>query len=171
MGAYLKGSNLTIKETARGYVEDLVSRLIKPLNCANGENPFELKKKIQELNWTKVGVGRKEPDLSIALDEIEEIAEQMEQVSVKGGIAYNMMYGAFLDIRSMIDATRMVAYSARLREETRGAHFRQDFPEQRDDYGLFNIFLRCGDDGRPIAKKEAVAFTYKSVEECQKYKK
>jgi succinate dehydrogenase / fumarate reductase flavoprotein subunit/fumarate reductase flavoprotein subunit len=168
---YLNGSNLTIKETGRGQIEDLAARLREPLKRSNGENPFELKKQIQELNWNKVGVGRKEPDLSEALSEIEHIAEAAEKVSVSGGSAYNMLYGAYLDLRSMIDATRMVGYSAALRDETRGAHFRQDFPKQRDDYGLFNIFLRCGDDGRPLAKKEPVVFTYKSVEECQAYKK
>jgi len=172
IGAYLSDSrNLFIKETGRGQIEDLIGRLKEPLNRKNGENPFELKKQIQELNWNKVGVGRKQPDLLEALSEIEHIAEAAAKVSVSGGSAYNMMYGTYLDLRSMIDATRMVAYSASLRDETRGAHFRQDYPEQRDDYGLFNILLRCGDDGKPIARKEKVAFIYKSVEECQAYKK
>ena len=172
VGKYLtNGSNLFVKETGRGQIEDLVARLQEPLKKSKGENPFVLKKMIQELNWNKVGVGRKEPDLSEALSEIEHIAEAVEKVSVGGGAAYNMLYGAYLDLRSMIDATRMVAYSATLREETRGAHFRQDFPKQRDDYGLFNTFIRCGDDGRPLAKKEPVVFTHKSLAECQAYKK
>ncbi|MCL5422502.1 MAG: succinate dehydrogenase/fumarate reductase flavoprotein subunit, partial [Nitrospirae bacterium] len=101
----------------------------------------------------------------------EEIAAEVETTSVTEGTVYNMMYNTYLDIRSMIDATRMVAFSARLREETRGAHFRQDFPEQRDDYGLFNIILRRGDDGRAVAEKKPVVFKYKSLEECRNYKK
>ncbi len=95
----------------------------------------------------------------------------MAELKVTGGTAYNMMYATSLDLRSMIDVSRMVAASAMQREETRGAHFRTDFPKQRDDYGLFNIFLRRGEDGLPVLEKRPVVFKYKSVEECQKYKK
>ena len=61
--------------------------------------------------------------------------------------------------------------SALAREETRGAHSRADFPKQRDDYGLFNSYLRRGDDGRPAIEKRPVRFTRKSLEECQNYRK
>jgi succinate dehydrogenase / fumarate reductase flavoprotein subunit/fumarate reductase flavoprotein subunit len=54
-----------------------------------------------------------------------------------------------------------------MRNETRGAHFRQDFPEQRDDYGLFNIHLRRGADGKPELEKKPVQFRYKTMEECR----
>lgn len=171
LGKYLSGGNRSIKETRRGQVEEFMARLEAPLQRSRGANPFELRKAIQELNWNKVGVARKEPELSGALSEIEDIAEAVETAGVTGGAVYNMMYNTYLDIRSMIDATRIVAFSARLREETRGAHFRQDFPEQRDDYGLFNIFLKRSDDGRPVAEKKPVVFKYKSLEECRQYKK
>jgi succinate dehydrogenase / fumarate reductase flavoprotein subunit/fumarate reductase flavoprotein subunit len=82
-----------------------------------------------------------------------------------------MMYNTALDLRSMIDASRMIAASAQVREETRGAHFRQDFPKQRDDYGLFNTFLHRGADGKPVIEKKPVVFKYKSLEDCQKYRK
>jgi fumarate reductase flavoprotein subunit len=171
LGKYLSNGNRTIKETRRGQVEEIMARLQAPLRRSRGEDPFELRKQIQELNWNKVGVARREPDLSEALDEIEAIAVAVDQVSVTGGAAYNMMYNTFLDLQSMLDATRMIAFSARLREETRGAHFRQDFPEQRDDYGLFNIFLHRGGDGKPLAEKKPVVFKYKSLKECQNYRK
>ncbi|MHB8068884.1 MAG: L-aspartate oxidase [Desulfobaccales bacterium] len=171
LGKYLANGNRTIKETRRGQVEEIVARLQAPLQRARGEDPFELRKQIQELNWNKVGVARQETDLGQALEEIEDIAAAVGQVSVTGGVAYNMMYNTFLDLQSMLDATRMIAFSARLRQESRGAHYRLDFPEQQDDYGLFNIFLHRGEDGRPQAEKKPVVFKYRSVEECQKYKK
>ncbi len=171
LGRYLSNGNRAVKETGRGQAEEFIEKLKAPLRRSRGANPFELRRVIQELNWNKVGVARKEAELSGALNEIEEIASQVDAASVTGGAVYNMMYHTYLDLRSMIDATRMVAFSARLREETRGAHFRQDFPEQRDDYGLFNIFVRRGDNGRPIAEKKPVVFRHKSLEECQKYVK
>ncbi len=171
LGQYLVNGNRTIKETRRGQVEETIARLQAPCGRASGADPFALRQQIQELNWNKVGVARREPDLSEALDEIEAIAAELDQVRVTGGAAYNLMYNTFLDLQSMVDTTRMTAFAARLREETRGAHFRQDFPEQRDDYGLFNIFLSRGEDGKPQAEKKPVVFKYKSLEECQRYKK
>ena len=171
LGRYLANGNRTIKETRRGQVEETMARLQAPFGRASGPDPFVLRKQIQELNWNKVGVARREPDLSEALNEIEAIAAELDRVSVTGGAAYNMMYNTFLDLNSMVDTTRMTAFAARLREETRGAHFRQDFPEQRDDYGLFNIYLSRGEDGLPLARREPVVFKHKSLEECQGYRK
>jgi succinate dehydrogenase / fumarate reductase flavoprotein subunit/fumarate reductase flavoprotein subunit len=168
---YLSNGNRHIKESRRGMAEETIELLRKPLARSAGTNPFELRKQVQELNWNKVGVARKEPDLTEALAEIESLGEALAETKVIGGVAYNMMYNTALDLRSMIDVSRMVAASARLREETRGAHFRHDFPQQRDDYGLFNIYLRRGPDGQPEMYKKPVVFKYKSVEECQKWKK
>jgi succinate dehydrogenase / fumarate reductase flavoprotein subunit/fumarate reductase flavoprotein subunit len=71
----------------------------------------------------------------------------------------------------MLDVSRMVVASSRAREETRGAHFRVDFPKQRDDYGLFNNRLRRGSNGLPEIEKISVEFKRKSLAECQQYKK
>lgn len=171
LGKYLSNGHRTVKETKRGMAEEIIRRVNAPFQRGEGTNPFALRKEIQELNWNRVGVARNASDLAAALGDIEEIANELDKVSVRGGTAYNMMYGAFLDIRSMIDATRMIASSAGLRNETRGAHFRNDFPDQLDDYGLFNIFLRRGDDGLPVTEKKPVIFRYKSVEACQQYRK
>ncbi len=171
LGSYLSNGNRMIKETRKGLVEEYIKRLSAPLSRTEGPNPFELRKAIQELNWNKVGVARTAAGLTDALREIEEIAKEVEAARVTGGRVYNMMFTTYLDIRSMIDATRMVAFSALLREETRGAHFRQDFPDQRDEYGLFNLLVTRSEAGTPKAEKKKVVFKYKSVEECQSYKK
>jgi succinate dehydrogenase / fumarate reductase flavoprotein subunit/fumarate reductase flavoprotein subunit len=171
IGRYLSNGNRSIKETRRGMVEETIALLRAPLKRSSGPNPFHVRKDIQELNWNKVGVARQESDLVEALSELAALRACWGSLKVSGAAPYNMMYNTALDLRSMIDASEMTATSARLREESRGAHYRQDFPKQRDDYGLFNIFLRRDDDGRPQTEKKPVAFPYKSVEECQRYRK
>jgi succinate dehydrogenase / fumarate reductase flavoprotein subunit/fumarate reductase flavoprotein subunit len=168
---YLANGNRTIKATRRGQAEETAGLLKDWLARSKGTNSFELRTQLKELNWNKVGVARKEPDLTEALGEIESLADAATHMKVDGGAVYNMMYTAALDLRNMLDVSRMVAASARLREETRGAHFRQDFADQRDDYGLFNTTLRRGPDGKPQIEKKPVVFKYKPVEECQKYRK
>ncbi len=170
IAAYLAKGDRTIKETRRGQVEEIIARLREPLGRSQGASPFELRKAVKELNWKKVGVARQEPDLGEALDEIESLAAAATGMKVVGGLVYNMMYTVSLDLRNLLDVSRMVATSARMREETRGAHFRQDFSEQRDDYGLFNIVLRRGVGGKPELEKRPVLFQYQSLAECQKYR-
>jgi fumarate reductase flavoprotein subunit len=171
IAAYLANGNRTIKKARRGQVEEMIAARREPLQRTRGANPFELRRSLKELNWNYVGVARTGPDLERALHGIEELAVEAAQMKVAGGQVYNMMYTAALDLRNLLDVSRMVAVSARLREETRGAHFRQDFPEQRDDYGLFNIHLRRGSTGVPELEKKPVTFPYKSLEECQNYRK
>jgi len=171
IGKFLSNGNRTTKEARPGMAEEIIARLMKPLGRSSGADPFEVRKQVQELNWKKVGVARQESDLTEALSEIASLRKCVDTLKVTGSLSYNMMYNNSLDILNMLDASELIATSARERQETRGAHFRQDFPTQRDDYGLFNIHLRRGADGHPQVEKKPVAFTYKSVEECQKYKK
>jgi succinate dehydrogenase/fumarate reductase flavoprotein subunit len=159
-------------ETRRGQVEEVVDRITSPLKRETGASPFDLRKSLQELNWNKVGVVRNGADLTAALSEMSAIADEAARMRVSGGRVYNMMWTAANDLLNMLDVSRMVATSALAREETRGAHSRADFPKQRDDYGLFNTRLRRGgDDRQPQLEKKPVAFTRKSLEECQKYRK
>jgi len=171
IAGYLANGNRTIQEARRGQVEETIGLLSEPLTRASGTNPFELRKQLRELNWNKVGVARKEPELTETLAEIEALAGAADRMKVVGGAVYNMQYLTALDLRNMIDVSRMVAASARMREETRGAHFRQDFSTQRDDYGLFNIYLRRGANGEPRLEKKPVVFNHKQVAECQSYRK
>jgi len=156
-----------IEPTRRGQIEDTIASLREPLTRTQGANPFELRRQLKELNWNRVGVARQEPDLTEALATIDKLAEAAAEMKVVGGPVYNMMYTTALDLRNLLDVSRMVAASARLRDESRGAHYRQDFPDQRDDSGLYNIHLRRGPDGRPTLEKKAVVFKYKSMEECR----
>lgn len=166
-----RNGNRAIQETRRGQIADTIAQLREPFTRATGESPFELRKRIKELNWNQVGVARTGADLESALAGFDALADAAANLKVAGGSVYNMMYTTALDLRNMLDVSRMVAASALLREETRGAHFRQDFPAQRDEYGLFNIHLRRGEDGRPLLEKRPVAFRYKSLEECQTWRK
>jgi succinate dehydrogenase / fumarate reductase flavoprotein subunit/fumarate reductase flavoprotein subunit len=171
LAKHLANGNRALSTTKAGQVDQAIDRLTQPMKRSAGASPFDLRKSLQELNWNKVGVVRNGPDLSHAWSEIDAIAGEAAQMRVTGSRVYNMMYTAAVDLLNMIDVSRMVVASAQAREETRGAHSRSDFPKQRDDYGLFNSYLRRGDDGRPAIEKKPVVFSRKSLEECQQYRK
>ena len=171
LSAFLKKNRESAPDPDPGMADDLMKRYLRPLQVAKGTGPFEPRDRLRELNWNSVGVARKEADLSNALEEIEEIAMQTEEVKIEGKGAYNMPWHLWIDLLNMIEVSRMAAESARWREETRGAHFRFDHPEQKDSYGLFNIYQSRGSDGKRKLEKKPVDFKYVPLEKCQHYKK
>jgi len=171
LSKHLSNGHRAFGKTRSGFVDETIDRVTQPMQRKSGPSPFDLRKRLQELNWNKVGVVRNGPDLSAALAEIDAIAGEAAAMRVEGGRVYNMMYTAACDLLNMIDVSRMVATSGLAREETRGAHSRSDFPKQRDDYGLFNSYLRRGSNGKPDIEKKPVSFSRKSLEACQNYRK
>lgn len=158
-------------DAAKGMAIALTERYTRPFKKAAGVTPFEIRDRLRELNWNSVGVARKEPDLSTAAEEIQVIAAQTETIKIEGGRAYNMPWHIYIDLMNMIEVSGMVAASATWREETRGAHFRIDFPEQNDASGLFNIYQCLDSDGKRKLEKKAVTFKHITLEQCQNYKK
>ena len=171
MSDFLKKHQGTAPESAPGMAADLKKSYLQPFQRAKGPNPFEMRDRLRELNWNKVGVTRKEPDLSNAVKEMEEIAVQTEKIKIEGNRAYNMPWHVYIDLLNMVEVSRMVSESAKWREETRGAHFRIDYPEQNDAYGLFNIYQSLGSDGKRKLEKKPVDFKYIALEKCQRYEK
>src|SRR5581483_2779223 len=85
LAKYLVNGNLARAKTRKGQVQEMMDRLSEPMKRTSGSNPFELKAALQELNWNKVGLARREPDLSQATDEIEAIASEAAKMRVVGG--------------------------------------------------------------------------------------
>ena len=88
-----------------------------------------------------MGVVRRQDRLETALTDFASLRHDVEKASVSGNKVYNMEFNTHLDTLNMLDVSVMAAGSALQREETRGAHTREDFPKQRDEYGLFNTFM------------------------------
>lgn len=170
-GFLSKTENRGIVPTAKGMAEEIVARLSAAFERKGGPSPIENRREIQESNWVKVGVVRSKEGLESALSDFAVYRQSVENASVSGRLPYNMIFNIHLDTLNMIDVSTMVAASALLRDETRGAHTREDHPAQRDDYGLFNTFMRRGGDGLPVTEKRDVVFKHKSLETCQNYVK
>lgn len=171
LAEFLRKEKGKAPETKPGSAEALMKRYALPLERTSGPRPFELRDRLRECNWSLVGVVRKEPDLSLAVETIEAIAEEAQTAAVSGIRAYNMPWHYYIDLLNMIDVSRMTARSAQLRKESRAAHFRSDYPEQDDRNALFNIFLSKGGDGMPAFDIRPIEFRYKSLEALQGYRK
>ena len=86
--------------------------------------------------------------LEEALNDLEDLRSRSELTSPGGGRTYNPGWHQALEIGAMVDVSKMCAIAALRREESRGAHTRDDFPETDDNHwGKINSVILMGDDG------------------------
>jgi len=66
----------------------------------------------------------------------------MDQVGTAGGPAYNISWNDWLNMRNLLDASEMIGRSAVERQESRGAHYRSDFPKKNNREYLKNFYIK-----------------------------
>ena len=164
---YLRREKGTLPATAQGQVEALISGYTAPFERSPGLNPFDLRDRLQELNWNNVGVVRNEKGLLEAVEQFRVLREAAAEVKINGIRAYNMPWNEYISLLNMLGVSQIVALSALQRKESRGAHYRSDYPERNDEYGLFNIFLQKGDQQTPIFETLPVELKYMKPEDIK----
>ena len=110
--------------------EDRITGLIKDGSI----KPQELKKRIKKLMWEKVSIIRNEKNLNEALKELMEMEKGLNDLKVEDKKQYNTDLQTALEVINMVQIATLVVKSAILRRESRGAHFREDYPETKDEW-------------------------------------
>ncbi|MDY0221908.1 MAG: fumarate reductase flavoprotein subunit [Desulfobacterium sp.] len=115
------------------FVKREESKLVNILNRDTGENPFKLKKEMQEIMMDKVGIFRNQADLEKAVEELKVLNQRAKNIAIRNRISSsNPELVEAYRVPKMIKLAQCVAYGAMLRTESRGAHAREDFPERND---------------------------------------
>ncbi len=128
-------------------------------NTASGDNPAHLLTELRMLMWEKCGLVRREKDLLECRTALAALAERVEQISVVGAKAYNLRWADALNLESLIQVSQMVTESAVVRTESRGSHYRDDFPAENDEDWLKNVYLQASDEkpgGMKIFYKDVI---------------
>jgi len=118
------------------------------LNRESGTNPYLLHEELEQNMQTRVGIIRTNNELLKGIDHIEKIKESYKTVKAKGTSQFNPGWHEALGLRNLLITAEAVARAALLREESRGAHTREDFPGEREDGLKYNIVTSKGEDGR-----------------------
>jgi succinate dehydrogenase / fumarate reductase flavoprotein subunit len=129
---------------------------LHPFERNGGENPYAIQHGLQDLMQELVGIVRREEEMLTALERIKELQAQSEHVGVDGNREYNAGWHTALDLHNLLTVSEIVARAALERKESRGAHFRDDFPAKDDQYGKFNLVVRKGPDGEPKFTREPI---------------
>jgi succinate dehydrogenase / fumarate reductase flavoprotein subunit len=112
-----------------------------------GENPYKVQADLQETMQGLVGIVRTESDMREALVRIAQFRERASRVGVSGHREYHAGWHTALDLRNLLTVSEAVALSAIERTESRGGHFREDYPDKVAEFGTVNIAVRQASDG------------------------
>jgi fumarate reductase flavoprotein subunit len=134
---------------------------------ARAEHPFRkpagdvnrLREALLELMWNDVGIIRERAGMERALARLDALEDELMDTGLADGDrAFNLTWHDWLNLKSQIEISRAVTRAALKRENSRGAHFRSDFPEPGDLATSRYTVLRQR-DGRLVVGDEPVAFT------------
>ncbi|MGR3572644.1 L-aspartate oxidase [Brevirhabdus sp.] len=135
-----------------------IARARRPLDRTPG-NVLALRKKLQEAMWEDVGVIRTEGGMSRGLRRLEEIGAELLDTGVDGSeLAFNLTWHDWLNLASLTEVSEVITKAALSRENSRGAHFREDFPDSgamEDSY--FTVAQMSGETVE--VRREPVRFT------------
>ncbi len=138
MAAFVVGRELP--ELSQSRLRELAAQWTAPLGRTSGENVFELRAALDELMWQRVGVVRNGFDLDAGIDGLRQLKERAGNAAAPGEAASNPSWNEAMNLTNLLLNGEMVARSAALRTESRGAHYRQDYPAP-DAAWLQNIHL------------------------------
>jgi succinate dehydrogenase / fumarate reductase, flavoprotein subunit len=122
-------------------IEATACRAVEPFE-RTGENPYQVQYDLQELMQDLVGIVRQEEEMQRALVELRRFEERANRVAVIGNREYNGGWHTALDLHHLLTVSEIIARAAIERKESRGAHFREDYPSKNDAVGRCNIIVR-----------------------------
>jgi succinate dehydrogenase / fumarate reductase flavoprotein subunit len=116
-------------------------------NSAGAESPYAIQHELQDMMQDLVGIVRREEEMQRALAGIAKLQARAAKSAVQGNREYNPGWHTALDLQNLLTVSEAITRAALERKESRGAQFRDDYPEKSASYGSFNIVVRRGASG------------------------
>ena len=121
---------------------------------ASAENPYQVQRDLQTMMQELVGIVRRGEEMQRALDALALLKARAATVAVTGNREYNPGWHTALDLPNLLIVSEAITRSALERKESRGGHFRDDFPDKDPAYAKFNIVVRRGANGEIQVARE-----------------
>ena len=139
-------------------LDEELARAIAPLSAKPG-NIQDLRNRLMNVMWDDVGVMRDASGIKRGIERIAALKLEMETIGVaSNNLAFNLSWHDWLNLQSLIHTSEVIAKAGLSRENSRGAHFREDFPDAGPmDQSYFTV-AKAGDEGIEVSRK-AVEFT------------
>ena len=142
-------------------IEETARQALEPFNrgaSAGGsaEGPYQVQFDLQEMMQNLVGIVRREGEMLRAVDGIGKLFERAKQVAVHGHREFNPGWHTALDLKNLLTVSEAITRSAIERKESRGGHFRDDFPNKDAAAGRMNVIVRKNADGMMQVRRQPI---------------
>jgi len=134
------------RENQHGTIDrqkiDIVAReALASFERRDGENPYAIQKDLQETMQELVGIVRNETEMRQAIEKIGNFKMRAEKTAVTGNREYNPGWHTALDLKNLLTVSEAITRAALERKESRGAQFREDYPNQEERFSKVNTIV------------------------------
>jgi succinate dehydrogenase / fumarate reductase flavoprotein subunit len=129
-------------------VEAAARWALAPLERAGtGEGPYQIQHELQDMMQDLVGIVRREEEMLRALDGLAALRDRAQRVKAVGNREYNPGWHTALDLHNLLTVSEAITRAAMLRKESRGGHYRDDYPDKAARFGKVNVVVRKAPGG------------------------
>jgi succinate dehydrogenase / fumarate reductase, flavoprotein subunit len=154
------------KECAQGQigdaeVEEAARQALEPFARASqpgghAEGPYQVQHDLQKMMQNLVGIVRRQEEMNQALEGLDKLWSRAQNIAVYGHREYNPGWHTAIDLKHLLTVSEAITRAALERQESRGGHFRDDFPNKDAAAGKMNIVLRKESDGSMNVRRETI---------------
>jgi succinate dehydrogenase / fumarate reductase flavoprotein subunit len=140
---FAKGEKTAAGNIDTQQIDAAARKALEPFERGTaGEGPYQVQYALQDMMQNLVGIVRNEPEMKRALDWLKQLRERAARAGVGGHREYNPGWHAALDLHNLLTVSEAITLSAIERRESRGGHFRDDFPDKDPAFATFNVITR-----------------------------
>ena len=142
-------------------IEDAAREALEPFESATNsradtEGPYQVQHDLQEMMQDLVGIVRREEEMFRALEGLTKLQARARNVVVYGHREYNPGWHTALDLKHLLTVSEAITRAAIERKESRGGHFRDDFPSRDSSEGRMNVVLSKAADSSMRIRREQI---------------
>jgi len=140
-------TNKMVGSSCENQIRFIIKTATGILNRESGENPYLLHEELQDLMQDSVGIVRTKDLLNEGIVGVGKLWDKYKNIKAHGASQFNPGWHEALALRNLLITSEAVARAAHMREESRGAHTRVDFPGEQDEWLKYNVVIKKEDDG------------------------
>jgi succinate dehydrogenase / fumarate reductase flavoprotein subunit len=147
-------------EIDEASLDETAKQVLEPFERGVGEGtegPYAIQHDLGDSMQDLVGIVRQQDEMERAIEAISQLRERACKVGVAGNREYNPGWHTALDLEHLLTVSEAITRCALERKESRGGHFRDDYPGKDESWGKVNLVVRKGSDGAMEVRKEAIS--------------
>jgi succinate dehydrogenase / fumarate reductase, flavoprotein subunit len=152
------------KENSSGKINDAqveaaYKEAVEPFERPAGgstEGPYQVQYDLQNMMQANVGIVRLQNEMEVALDGIGKLKQRAAKVAVQGHLEYNPGWHTAIDLKHLLTISEAITIASIDRKESRGGHFREDFPNKDPEAQKYNSVISKAADGSMKLRREPI---------------